>query len=64
MITQLTFMYNPHNIRIAEMGSNVLNDKVAPAADKALSALNLGKKAFKFTKIKLGSMKPKISSLK
>ena len=46
------------------MGSNVLNDKVAPAADKALSALNLGKKAFKFTKIKLGSMKPKISRLK
>ena len=46
------------------MGSNVLNDKVAPAADKALSALNLGKKAFKFTKIKLGSMKPKISNLK
>ena len=51
-------------LRFAEMGSDILNSKVAPLAEKALAALNLGKRAFKFTKIQLGSVKPKFTNIR
>ena len=46
------------------MGAVILNTKVAPIADKVLSAINIGKKAFKFTKINLGEVKPKITNIR
>ena len=55
---------NIYPLRFAEMGSDILNSKVAPLAEKALAALNLGKRAFKFTKIQLGSVKPKFSNIR
>lgn len=55
---------NIYPLRFAEMGSDILNSKVAPLAEKALTALNLGKRAFKFTKIQLGSVKPKFSNIR
>ena len=51
-------------LRFAEMGSDILNSKVAPLAEEALAALNLGKRAFKFTKIQLGSVKPKFTNIR
>jgi len=50
--------------RVSELGAEVLNSKVAPVAEKALAALKLGKKAFKFTKIQLGSVKPELYNLR
>ena len=50
--------------RLAEMGADILNTKVAPIAEKALSALKLGTKAFKFTKIDLGSKKPTLNNIR
>ena len=55
---------NIYPLRFAEMGSDILNSKVAPLAEKALAALNLGKRAFKFTKIQLGSVKPKFTNIR
>ena len=50
--------------RFAEFCSNILNSKVAPVAEKTLSGLKFGTKAFKFTKIQMGEAKPKFSNLK
>ena len=49
---------------MAEMGADILNTKVAPIAEKALSALKLGTKAFKFTKIDLGSKRPTLQNIR
>ena len=56
--------YNASSVRVSELGAEVLNSKVAPVAEKALAALKLGKKAFKFTKIQLGSVKPELYNLR
>jgi hypothetical protein len=37
---------------------------VEPLAQGALLALNLGKKAFKFTRINLGQVRPQINNLR
>jgi hypothetical protein len=37
---------------------------VEPLAQSALLALNLGKKAFKFTKINLGQVRPQFTNLR
>ena len=50
--------------RMAEMGASVLNSKVAPVVDRAISAIRLGKKAFKFTKIDLGNAKPQFKNFR
>ena len=50
--------------RMAEMGADILNTKVAPIAEKTLSALKLGTKAFKFTKIDLGSKRPTLQNIR
>ena len=39
-------------------------NQVEPLVQGALSALNLGKKAFRFTRINLGQVKPKITNLR
>ena len=46
------------------MGASVLNSKVAPVVDRAISAIRLGKKAFKFTKIDLGNAKPQFKNIR
>ena len=38
--------------------------QVEPIVQGALSTLNLGKKAFKFTKIELGNARPKLSDIR
>ena len=50
--------------RISEMGAGILNSKVAPVAENVLAAINLGEKAFKFTKIELGDVKPVITNIR
>ena len=50
--------------RISEMGAGILNSKVAPVAENVLAAINLGKKAFKFTRIELGDVKPVITNIR
>lgn len=50
--------------RFGEMGAKVLNSKVEPIVQGALSTLSLGKKAFKFTRIELGNAKPKLSNIR
>jgi len=50
--------------RVGEMGANILNSKVEPIVQGALSTLSLGKKAFKFTRIKLGKAKPLIKNIR
>ena len=46
------------------MGSSLLNSKVAPVVDRALAAIKLGTKAFKFTKIQLGNAKPQLNNIR
>eukprot|EP00092_Neocalanus_flemingeri_P008919 GFUD01009594.1.p1 GENE.GFUD01009594.1~~GFUD01009594.1.p1 ORF type:complete len:558 (-),score=154.47 GFUD01009594.1:168-1682(-) len=46
------------------MGAKILNSKVEPIVQGALSTLSLGKKAFKFTRIELGQAKPTISNIR
>ena len=46
------------------MGSSLLNSKVAPVVDRALAAIKLGSKAFKFTKIQLGTAKPQLNNIR
>jgi len=50
--------------KVAEMGTRILNSRVEPLVQGALSALNLGKKAFRFTRINLGQVKPQIQNVR
>merc|ERR1719244_30294 len=50
--------------KVSEMGTVLLNTRVEPLVEGALAALHLGKKAFKFTRINLGQVKPKISNIR
>jgi len=50
--------------RVSEMGTNVLNSRVEPLVQGAMAALHLGKKAFKFTRINLGQVEPKITNIR
>jgi len=50
--------------RVSEMCTRVLNSRVEPIAQGALAALNLGAKAFKFTRINMGQVKPKITNIR
>jgi len=50
--------------KVSDMGTKVLNSRVEPLVQGALATLNLGKKAFKFTRINLGQVKPKITNLR
>ena len=49
---------------MTELGSSLLNSKVAPVVDRALAAIKLGSKAFKFTKIQLGNAKPQLNNIR
>ncbi|XP_023332371.1 extended synaptotagmin-3 [Eurytemora carolleeae] len=50
--------------RVSEMGTRVLNSRVEPLVQGALATLNLGRKAFKFTRINLGQVRPKITNIR
>jgi len=50
--------------KVSEMGTRVLNSRVEPLVQGALATLNLGRKAFKFTRINLGQVKPKLTNLR
>lgn len=50
--------------KVSEMGTRVLNSRVEPLAQGALLAMNLGKKAFKFTNINLGQMRPQFTNFR
>jgi len=50
--------------RVGEMGAQILNSRVEPIVQGALSSLSMGKKAFKFTRINLGTAKPKITNIR
>jgi len=60
----LVSMLSQLSPKVTEMGTRVLNSRVEPLVQGALSALNLGKKAFRFTRINLGQVKPKITNLR
>merc|ERR1719244_346691 len=50
--------------KVSEMGTNLLNTRVEPLVEGALKALHLGSKAFKFTRINLGQVKPQITNIR
>merc|ERR1719354_881407 len=50
--------------RVSEMCTKLLNSRVEPLVQGALAALNLGSKAFKFTRINLGHVQPKITNIR
>jgi len=60
----VTGVFTQLSPRAGQMGEAVLNTRVAPVVDGALSALQLGRKAFKFTRISMGQVKPVITNIR
>jgi len=52
------------NPRIGELGASVLNSRVEPVVQGALAALSLGRRAFTFTRISMGSARPRVENIR
>jgi len=59
----LGMLFSQLSPKVKEMGTRVLNSRVEPLVQGTMSALNFGK-AFKFTRINLGDVKPKLTNIR